>query len=227
MTADEGVVPPSLPVNKKPVVKRPPASVPAALREFLIKKPDDEETDAPMPDAGASTKVPKVKLGSLPGVPEKKKAILKARSREPSKSRAQSRGRTQEPEGGSQRSRSRGDERKKPVGVLPSAISPASLPIGKKLRSSTVMRMSCQMTLPILVFLASSWIGLFVIFAGHGLMEKGHDSTCMLDFTCVSRGIGARVTRAALPHAQSAVTEHWLRDSVAGPATSTMVQKIS
>ena len=45
---------------------------------------------------------------------------MKARSRKPSKSRAHSHGRTLEQEGGSQRSRSRGDERKKPVGVVPS-----------------------------------------------------------------------------------------------------------
>ena len=87
---------------------------------FSSRKPDGDETDSPMPDAGGSTKLPMGKIGSLPGIPEKKKAILKARSREPSKSRAQSRGRTKEPEGGSQRSRSRGEERKKPVGVLPS-----------------------------------------------------------------------------------------------------------
>ena len=112
--ADEGQVQPSLPVTRKPVVKSPPAIVPAALREFLVKKSDGEETDSPMQDAGG-TKVPMGKIGNLPGIPEKKKAILKARSREPSKSRAQSRGRTQEPDGGLQRSRSRGEERKRPV----------------------------------------------------------------------------------------------------------------
>ena len=58
-----------------------------------------------MPDAGGSAKIPMGKIGSLAGIPEKK-AILKARSREPCKSRAHSRARTKEPEGGSQKSRS-------------------------------------------------------------------------------------------------------------------------
>ena len=120
VSADEGHVQSSLPVKKKPVVKNPPANLPSDLRQFLVKRTDGNDSAVNMPAADDSTRVPMGKMGTLPGIPEKKKAILKARSREPSKSRARSRGRTLEQESGAQRSRSRGDERKKSVGVAPS-----------------------------------------------------------------------------------------------------------
>ena len=56
---------------------------------------------------------------------------------------------------------------------------------------------------------------------------RGHGSTCTLDFTCTNHGTGARVSPDALPLAPLAVIAIWQRDSVAGPALSTMVPKIS
>ena len=53
----------------------------------------------------------------------------------------------------------------------------------------------------------------------HGLTGEGmvqHVRRCTLDFTCTSRGIGARVTHIALPRAQSAVTAAYRKDSVVG-----------
>ena len=127
-SADEGKAQPSLPVTRKPIVKSPPAGLPADLQQFLVKKPMAMTVMSTMT-------LPRrqwTRLEIFPGIPEKKKAILKARRREPSKSRARSRGRTLEPEGGAQRSRSRGDEKKTNGGSCPAGTLPGPQCIRKE-----------------------------------------------------------------------------------------------
>ena len=90
--------------RRKPWLKR---LHPLELRQFLMRKQDDEDTDAPMErvPAKASTLLP---VGAYPA------CLLLART--------QSRGRTMDQGDGAQRSTSRGEdkERPKPVGVLSS-----------------------------------------------------------------------------------------------------------
>ena len=68
VSASEGDVP-SLPLKKKAVAKKPPSSIPPDLRECLMRKQDDEDTDVPMdkPSAKASTSM--LPVAALPGMP--------------------------------------------------------------------------------------------------------------------------------------------------------------